>query len=145
MTSVADIVLAKIRAGYTTKPKQPKHIYKPSQKIIPIPGEQWLTIEGFPNYKISNLGRIQSTARGNTRLLEHKPIKHGNNHYQKVSLCHNKTRKDQMLHRLVYETFSGQKANKIWHINRDTIDNRYENLENITQAELNRRTKTIKV
>jgi len=143
--SYADEILAKIRADIDTpRPKKTKP-KKQTPQVPDLPGEQWSTIEGFPNYKISNLGRIQSTARGNTRLLEHKPIKHGNNHYQKVSLCHNKTRKDQMLHRLVYETFSGQKPNKIWHINRDTIDNRYENLENITQAELNRRTKTIKV
>ena len=43
-----------------------KHVYKP---VTPIDGEQWRPIDGYPNYRVSNLGRIESTANGREPYL----------------------------------------------------------------------------
>lgn len=142
MISVADYYLQKIRDSYT-KPTPRKHAKpKQSNPINTLPGEEWLPVKNHPHYLISNFGRIQSTGHTTPRLMKLSPIRHGNNHYFKVTLCNKGNRTDEFIHRLVYETFTDTTPEKIWHINRDTLDNRLENLENITQAELNRRTKS---
>lgn len=143
MTSVADYYLQKIRESYSKpvkhKPKPPRKQY---DKIVDLPDEQWLPVEGYPHYQISNMGRLQSKAQSQPKLVKLSCIRHGNNIYARVTLCCEGKRKDYFIHRLVYETFIGVNPEKVWHINRDSLDNRIENLEEISQAELNRRTKT---
>lgn len=100
----------------------------------PIDKEEWKTVEGFNNYKVSDLGRLRNKYLGLLRLSV------SNNGYQHVKLCDGaKRRQDCLVHQLVAKAFVPQPEGKhcVTHLNGDKTDNRASNLRWTTMAELN--------
>ncbi len=62
--------------------------------------EQWMAIDGYPNYEVSNMGRVVNIKRG--ALLTPRRNEDG---YLRVSLSHLGLVKDFYLHRLVAAAF----------------------------------------
>lgn len=94
--------------------------------------EIWKTIDEYPNYQVSNLGRVKNIKKQS--FLKPYPTRSG---YLLVSLYSNKQRKCITIHRLVAEHFIPNPENKpcIDHINTDRTDNRIENLKWVTYSE----------
>jgi hypothetical protein len=99
-----------------------------------ILNERWVDINGFPNYQISDHGRVYS--KESKKIL--KPQKRENG-YLKVSLYNRgKTCKNKSLHKLVSEHFLESPINQGMNINhKDGIkyNNYYKNLEWVTPSE----------
>ncbi len=93
--------------------------------------EEWRDISGYPNYMISNLGRVWNAKFD--RFL--KPaIIHG---YEYVDLCTNGERKQFQIHRLVADAFIQYRIDA-YNVNHDDGDKCYnyvDNLEWCTQSE----------
>ena len=89
--------------------------------------EIWKDIDGFPKYQVSNFGRVKSSFRIE-RILTPR-IKNG---YHALRLCRNKIPYEKYIHRLVLEAFKENpdpaKYTVCDHINRNSMDNRLENL-----------------
>lgn len=123
-----------------------------------LPGELWKKIDSYP-YMISNLGRVKSLERyipikSNRKNLK-KPIKKFirerilklrvcvNNKreqprpYYFVTLCNHEQQKNFRVSRLVAKYFVENPDNKqfVNHINNDSLDNHYSNLEWVTTSE----------
>lgn len=100
--------------------------------IEDLPDEKWVGKIGFPLYLISNYGRIRNRETG--RIL--KPsIACG---YYKIRLSNNGNVKDFMIHKLVYELFSGLRIPEscvIDHIDGNKLNNHIDNLRCITNSE----------
>lgn len=87
--------------------------------------EIWEDIKGYPNYEVSNLGRVKNKNRN-------KIIKNFfNKGYKLVSLNKNNKRKTFRLHRLVAEAFIPNPDNlpQVNHKDEDKTNNRVDNLE----------------
>ena len=106
--------------------------------------EEWKEIEKYPDYMVSNMGRVKSLGRWVDRkckgkrweeekILKPKIEKSG---YQRVGLWKN-VGKWYLVHRLVYEAFVGDipKGMQVNHINEIKSDNRLENLNLMTPKE----------
>lgn len=99
--------------------------------------EIWKNIEGYPNYQVSNMGRVKSLNYNHTKKEKIlKPHNTGNG-YLMVQLFNNDTYKCKLIHRLVAETFISNPENKpcVDHINTDKTDNKVENLRWVTHKE----------
>lgn len=96
-----------------------------------IENEIWKTIEEFPIYEVSNLGRIKNTSSG--RILS-PTIKAG---YYHVSLTNSNYKKNCKVHRLVAITFISNAENKseVNHKDKDKLNNKLDNLEWMTRKE----------
>lgn len=101
--------------------------------------EIWKTIEGYPNYQISNLGRVKSIERkvksnNGYRIIREKilkPSKHRDG-YLKINLFKDGEKKTMQLHRLVAKAFVQNDSlfnNEVNHKNECKTDNRACNLE----------------
>lgn len=91
--------------------------------------EIWKDIEGFPNYKVSNLGNIKSfTKKGCGNNLIPQPIRKG---YLQVLLYKNGKPYPKKVHRLVAITFISNKDKlpQVNHIDGDKTNNCVNNLE----------------
>lgn len=90
--------------------------------------EQWKTIDGFPDYKVSTLGRVLSLKGDVPKILKPAPNGHG---YLGVRLCDDDGIHPKTVHRLVATAFIDNPDNKpeINHISGIKTDNRVENLE----------------
>jgi hypothetical protein len=110
-----------------------KHKYFP-EPIEYLPNEIFLIINDYPNYEISNKGRVYNNKTG--VLL--KPRKDANGYYY-VNLCKNGKQKHFCIHRLVAIAFIPNPKNLpcIDHINRIRTDNRLENLRWCSYSENN--------
>lgn len=93
--------------------------------------EKWCQIEDFPNYQVSNKGRIKSN---NTGKIIHSKNCRG---YDRVSIYNNGHRSDKFIHRLVAETFIDNPLNKseVNHIDGNKLNNMVSNLEWCTRSE----------
>ena len=72
--------------------------------------EEWRGINGFPNYEVSNMGRVRSIDHVDNlgRSISGRILKQcydGLHHYLHVNLCNNGTNLTRNVHRLVAETF----------------------------------------
>ena len=93
--------------------------------------EEWKTINNFPEYEVSSLGRVKSLKLGKERLMKlETPTPKG---YYRVNL----NRHLCFVHRLVAEAFIPLVEGKeqVDHINRIKTDNRVENLRWVTGSE----------
>lgn len=103
--------------------------------------EIWKTIEDYPDYMISSMGRVKSIERVDCygRHRKEKIIKLNKNRdgYLIVHLYGIEREKHYSVHRLVAQAFIPNPDNKpnIDHINTDRTDNRVENLRWVTQKE----------
>lgn len=93
--------------------------------------EIWKTIPEFPNYQVSNMGRVKSLNYNRTRkekLLRFSKDKYG---YLRVTISKEGVKKYVQVHRLVCEAFLQNPFNlpQVNHRNEDKTDNRIENLE----------------
>ena len=101
--------------------------------------EIWKDIEGYPNYMVSNMGRVKSLernvirGRGGLYKVEEKILKStkDKNNYLYVCLCKEGKVKVFKVHRLVAQAFLDNPNNlpQVNHRNEIKIDNRVENLE----------------
>ena len=111
--------------------------------------EIWKDIQGYEGwYQVSNLGRVKSLRRRHRSCKRDidiqetekiiKPTYCGKKrNYLCVRLCSDNCRKSVQVHRLVASTFISNPNNyeQVDHINRNTKDNRVENLRWVTQSE----------
>lgn len=92
--------------------------------------EIYKTIEGYPNYEVSNLGNVKSLNYNHTN--KEKVISPTlRNSYHSVQLYNENGFKRCNVHRLVAEAFIPNPNNlpQVNHINENKTDNRVENLE----------------
>lgn len=96
--------------------------------------EIWKTIEDYPNYMVSNMGRVKSLRYGKEKIMK---LKNDNDGYALINLYKNKKHITFKVHRLVAEAFLQNPENKteIDHINTDRTDNRVENLRWVNRKE----------
>lgn len=96
--------------------------------------EEWKIIEDYPDYMISNMGRVKSLKYNKERIRI--PTKHKTGYLQ-IGLNNNNKYTLHKVHRLVAQAFIPNPENKphIDHINTDRTDNRVENLRWVTAKE----------
>lgn len=96
--------------------------------------EQWKRIEDFPNYYISNLGKVRSHKTSNTKIIDGWVSNAG---YNRVTLRRHDKRYRRAVHRLVAEAFIPNPKNKsqVNHIDGDKLNNHVNNLEWVTSYE----------
>lgn len=95
--------------------------------------EQWKTIKGFPNYIVSNFGKVINTCNGYIRGNE--PM--DKNEYRHVGLTYNGKTECISIHRLVALHFIPNPENKpiVNHMDGVKFNNHYSNLEWVTASE----------
>lgn len=93
-----------------------------------IENEEWHTIKSFPNYMVSNMGRVRSHKFAMPKILKEHIDRHG---YSSVCLYNENYQTRVFIHKLVAQEFIPNTNNHdtINHINHDKQDNRKENLE----------------
>jgi hypothetical protein len=103
--------------------------------------EVWKDIKGYEGlYQISNFGRVKGLRFINITTNKEKvkfiAITDNGNGYKLCSLS-NGGRKNHYIHRLVAQHFIPNELNKpiVNHLDRDTSNNKYDNLEWCTQKE----------
>lgn len=96
--------------------------------------EIWKTIDDYPDYMISSMGRVKSLKNGKEIILKMGKLSKG---YYGCNLSNNGNQKTYRIHRLVAQAFIPNPENKphIDHINTDKTDNRVENLRWVTNKE----------
>lgn len=107
---------------------------KPKYYTKDLEGEEWLEILEYPNYSVSNMGRVRNNRTN--RLI--KPDK--NQKYTRINLYQNNKTIHYYLHRLVYCTFHNDydlDGYVIDHIDNIPDNNKLDNLQKITHSENN--------
>jgi len=98
--------------------------------------EIWAGIKGYPNHRVSNMGRVQTRQiRGSSRLGVWRDMRPGNcRGYMLVALRFQKIQKAWRLNRLVAVTFINNTENlpEVNHIDGDKLNNRASNLQWVT-------------
>lgn len=102
-------------------------IYK-NLNLQDLGGETWKVITDFPDYFVSNYGRVKSLKFKKERII--KPYKRSK--YFSVDLCMNGKKNIKQLHILVFETHSNYKLNDsecVHHLDENKYNNCYSNLK----------------
>lgn len=96
--------------------------------------ENWLPIDGFPGYEISNLGHVRSRKFGKVRLLKGRLNTKG---YGQVNLRRDSEDHYLLVHRLVVQAFIGDipEGCQVNHCDGKKTNNNIENLEIVTPGE----------
>jgi len=109
--------------------------------------EEWRPVADFPDYEVSNYGRVRSLDRyrryagGRMRLIKGQLLKPLTNKYRgkylHVTLSDKCRQSHRAIHRLVAEAFipNPDRKEQINHIDCDPTNNRVENLEWVTPKE----------
>ena len=100
--------------------------------------EIWKDIKGYPNYQISNLGRVWNIKT--QRML--KPSQMSNGYYQINLIAINGKRKKELIHRLVALAFidNPNKYSEVEHKDRNRGNNNVDNLCWVNRSLNNRNT-----
>lgn len=105
--------------------------------------EEWRTIEGFPDYSVSNLGRVRrDTPATGTRAGRILKLSHARDGYSRTTVYRGGKPRHFSVHRLVAIAFIGPPPDgkpEIDHLNCKKNDNRPENLEWVSMPENMRR------
>ena len=92
--------------------------------------ETWKQVEDFPDYEVSDLGRVRSTKQGKSRIL--KPWQPSDpSVYPAVSLCRSGERSNRAVHTLVVRTFIGEPpspTHEVRHLDGNHLNPRLDNL-----------------
>lgn len=97
--------------------------------------ERWLPVPGYEgHYEVSDLGRIRTVKRGQSRVLS--PHRHPNG-YRQLSLTRSGIREGWTVHRVVMTAFVGPPpcGQEVRHLDGDPGNNRLSNLAYGTRAE----------
>jgi DNA-binding transcriptional regulator YiaG len=98
--------------------------------------EIWISIKGYQNYYVSNLGRIKVKLKSGDELIKKQCFSNG---YLVLGLTKNGKQKTARVHRIVAEEFVTKPKNKkdleVNHIDNDKLNNSAQNLEWITHQE----------
>lgn len=95
--------------------------------------EQWKPIDGFPNYQVSNRGRVMNLETG--KVLKNRSNNHG---YPYVALPKGDGKsKNMLVHRLVAEAFIPNPLNlsQVNHIDENKRNNNVSNLDWVTASQ----------
>ena len=96
--------------------------------------EIWKDVNGYPDYKVSNLGRVKSFKNNKEVLLNGNVDYNG---YLRVKLRNGNNAKSLKIHRLVATAFLGINDLQVNHINGNKLDNNLSNLEFVSSRENN--------
>lgn len=105
------------------------HRKKPKYFEKNLPNEEWMVIPEWPNYSVSNMGRIRNNKTN--RLLKND----NSTKYSRVSFTN---KRHYYIHRLVYCVFNNDynlDGFVIEHIDANPRNNKLDNLQKITQQE----------
>lgn len=97
--------------------------------------EIWQDIKNFPDYQISNQGRVKSFKQDKKGKILKPKISQG---YYSVDLRRNGATYNNLVHRIVLSTFApveGWETLTVNHIDGNPSNNKLENLEWMTQSE----------
>ena len=99
------------------------------------------TLEEYPNYEVSNLGRVRSlnyNHAGKIKVLRPVSVRCPNGTYFRVSLCRDKKHYQRSFHRLVLSSFNQKgyfKGAIVDHIDSNPSNNNLKNLHWVTYQE----------
>lgn len=112
--------------------------------MVDIKSEIWKEVSINTNYLVSNLGRVKSKARlvpcknGYRMKQEHILTPFNNHGYYHVGFKVDGKLVNPLVHKLVMIAFREDRPYPEWeidHINRDSLDNRFENLQYVSSSE----------
>ena len=99
--------------------------------------ETWKPIDGYPNYEVSNFGKVRSLNWHNEHKTRELFLKPHNKGYRQVELANDDGKKMFLVHRLVATAFIPNPNNypQVNHIDADRTNNTAKNLEWCTQSQ----------
>jgi hypothetical protein len=129
-TGISNRRIRNVFTGATTDTDGYKWMWKHDLHKKTIEGEIWKKIEGYPNYSVSNMGRVRIDRNNYIKKLNK------NFGYNLVALSNNSNNKTHRMCRLVAQAFIPNPKNLpiVDHINTIKDDDRTENLRWVTHS-----------